>query len=71
MRIGGAVLATVLAVVLAPATGEALDATAVAKGLREKYAALEDLSAAFRQESKVVSLGRSRQKEGTIQFKEP
>lgn len=71
VRIGGAVLATVLAVVLAPATGEALDASAVAKGLREKYAALEDLSAVFRQESKVVSLGRSRQKEGTILVKKP
>ena len=71
VRIGGAVLATVLAVVLTPATGEALDASAVAKGLREKYAALEDLSAVFRQESKVVSLGRSRQKEGTILVKKP
>jgi outer membrane lipoprotein carrier protein len=71
VRIGGAVLATVLAVVLTPATGEALDASAVAKGLREKYAALEDLSAVFKQESKVVSLGRSRQKEGTILVKKP
>jgi outer membrane lipoprotein carrier protein len=71
VRIGGAVLATVLAVVLAPATGEALNASVVVKGLREKYAALEDLSAAFRQESKVVSLGRSRRKEGTIRFKKP
>jgi outer membrane lipoprotein carrier protein len=71
MRIGGAVLAAVLAVVLTPATGEALSASAVAKGLREKYAALEDLSAVFKQESKVVSLGRSRRKEGTIRFKKP
>ena len=71
MRIGGAVLAVVLAVVLTPVTGKALSASAVAKGLREKYAALDDLSAVFRQESKVVSLGRSRKKEGTIRFKKP
>ena len=71
MRIGGAVLAAVLAVVLTPVTGKALSASAVAKGLREKYAAIDDLSAVFRQESKVVSLGRSRKKEGTIRFKKP
>jgi outer membrane lipoprotein carrier protein len=71
VRIGGAVLAAVLAVVLTPVTGKALSASAVAKGLREKYAALDDLSAVFRQESKVASLGRSRKKEGTIRFKKP
>ena len=71
MRIGGAVLTAALAVFLTPVTGKALSASAVAEGLGEKYAALDDLSAVFKQESKIVSLGRSRKKEGTIRFKKP
>jgi outer membrane lipoprotein carrier protein len=60
----------VLAVLL-PGAAFALGAGEVAERVQKKYAALNDLSASFSQESRVVTLGRSRFKEGTILFKKP
>ena len=70
-RIYGAVVAALLLAITAPGDGWALSASRVTEGLRDKYVSLEDLTAIFRQESTVVSLGRSRRKEGTIRFKRP
>ena len=54
-----------------PRAGQALSAAIVAERVKEKYDTLTDLSASFRQESKVASLGRSREKTGVIRFKRP
>lgn len=55
----------------APAASCAISAAEVARGVEGKYASLQDLSADFRQESRIVSLGRSRMKSGTMRFKKP
>jgi outer membrane lipoprotein carrier protein len=49
----------------------ALSSTQVAEGVQSKYAGLKDLSADFKQESRLATLGRSRHKGGTIDFKKP
>jgi outer membrane lipoprotein carrier protein len=55
----------------APPTAAAISASEVALGVESKYSALKDLSAEFRQESRIVTLGRSRVKSGTIRFEKP
>jgi len=64
---------TVLALFVAgaPAASRAISAAEVALGVEGKYAPLRDLSADFRQESRIVSLGSSRTKSGTIRFEKP
>jgi len=54
-----------------PLPALAISASEVARGVEGKYSSLEDLSADFRQESRVVTLGRTRIKEGTIRFEKP
>ena len=49
----------------------AISASEVARGVESKYSSLKDLSADFRQESRVITLGRSRVKSGTIRFEKP
>jgi outer membrane lipoprotein carrier protein len=66
-----ALAALLLLAVLLPGAAFALGAGEVADGVQKKYSALNDLSASFNQESRVVTLGRSRFKEGTILFKKP
>ena len=52
----------------APPPARAISASEVARAVEGKYSSLRDLSADFRQESRVVTLGRSRIKSGTIRF---
>lgn len=54
-----------------PASAWSLPAGDVAVGVQKRYSSLSALSADFRQESRIVTLGRSRFKEGTIRFKRP
>jgi len=55
----------------APPPAAAISASEVARGVESKYSSLKDLSADFRQESRIVTLGRSRIKGGTIRFEKP
>lgn len=65
----GALCALIFSLVPAPAS--ALTAGDVAAGVQDRYSSLAALSADFKQESRIVTLGRSRHKEGTILFKRP
>ena len=55
----------------APPPAVAISASEVARGVESKYSSLRALSADFRQESRVVTLGRTRIKSGTISFERP
>lgn len=54
-----------------PPPAVAISASEVARGVENKYSSLRDLSADFRQESRVVTLGRTRVKSGTLRFVRP
>jgi len=63
--------ASALLFTAAPSPAAAISASEVARGVESKYSSLRDLSADFRQESRIVTLGRSRIKSGTIRFERP
>ena len=59
------------AVLLFPAPGKSLPPEQIIEGVQDKYEKLNDMSAAFVQESRIATLGRSRSREGEIFFRKP
>ena len=68
MKVSAVLVAVLLFCPGIVAEGRALGVSQVAEAVQQKYASLKGLSADFRQESRVATLGRVRRKSGTIHF---